>query len=408
MEDICQFIQTATDEEFRVRFPTYSGDRKDFNYDIYKNSRVERNYLAQKYQGGNLPTARSIRKVYKVTMAKIAAEEQQRKERAKQVLSNDPYRIENCMRCLMIKRGMVMLPEHIKCSCEINVPINQTFDEAGKTFEKTPVEEKAYYGVMPLAVALAASKVEHPIAKDQSPIQMIKDRSLHNEKHTVPMGSHTCSVPQIELPNTTTIISMIAGNSTKEGKPLIYAPSGFGKTTFQTLMLNAGLPIVDTDDMPSPSEETVKAHLKLTPVITNQLSLARNIPGLKILFMPSTVDVLKARTQWFGAETLTEQDWKYYFEAHDMIANFETAVIKVEHSYVAQWFNIPRATTIPPDPDFNYHFWHIAHSGLDRVKASLTTMDASTTQTANPVGSSTPLNYRPINVSKPPTPQRDK
>lgn len=345
--DLTSFINEAPDHVFFKRFPSWKGTRSNFKYEHYKTTLHERRFQNLKRKGfidADQPilSARNIRRIYKRGLSKI--EEDRAAARAKRLSeqSTDSTRLD-CLRCIMINRGEIFISENLICSCKIQVCFEKSEnDEDMLTPSVESIDDADYVQTLVLSTTLMNDGQTPNIQEDLPPERLIKQRQITETQTFSKKTTHTCIKTDTRLKGKKTIkLKQTEKGKTVEGNFLIYAPSGFGKTSLQHILVRRGMLVGDTDDMPEINITQLKAKLEETSVLTNRMDLANAYDEKKILFLPKTAVALK-RSNF----SLTDQDYQYWYDQHkNMTRNQSTIICHVEKTHLSQWFEVEQSLT---------------------------------------------------------------
>lgn len=308
------YIHQATNEEFTTTFPYYQGLRRNFNYAKYQQNVFEKR-LNLHCTGSQYYTARDCRRAYKIALSRqtiepkdkalvdelpLAQSQTAELVTAMQTACQSGIEAEQrgeCLRCLLIKQGTILIPSFAIHACEIsNLPDTKESFELDDSL--SVVTDKNYQHTIAISVAMGAIDNRSAIVQD-IPFHQRVFLDVHDArfyKYVDP--KHKCIA---------TLSCMIGSKTvTFRGKDkgadaacfaLIFAPPGFGKTTFQHNMLKRGIFVFDTDDIPGLNADEVKYLLTRSSVITNQIGLVRAVTNVKVLiFSTTTPEILMNRS----------------------------------------------------------------------------------------------------------------
>lgn len=350
-EDLKRFISEAEDSWFYKRFAAWKGKREDFKYEIYKNTLTERKYQAL-LRGDTEPimTARDMRRAFKAGMAKLEArlerERQERESRRQQRQTStssqqEEARQEDCLRCILIKRGTIMIGEMITHTCQVSfVPSTTEVTEESADIRvngKTENEDEQYLQTLSVSNAFMNCKDTPSIQENISPITLVKNQMISDNRIFKRVTRHICPERTNQIPTRSVelqLSSKLIGER-ESGNCLIYAPPGFGKTTFQHTLVRRGVLMGDTDDMPEANIDKVKEKLKLTSVLTNRMDIANAYKGMKILFVPNAPETLKQRSGF----DLSDSQYQYWYHEHEkMHVGAHSIKCKLKTTFINDWF----------------------------------------------------------------------
>lgn len=298
-------------------------------------------------------------------------EEEQKK--SAETLAKDPYKIRDCMRCLLQEQGVIFIPDRFLCECEVAMPLGaHTVEE-----EDVLLQEESYVDDLAQEMALIAahavcipdmgsgdhsdenhksdesSEAEKEKSREKSadmenPDQSITKKdvasqpTLEHDQEKCQRGESTSSPkkcgdahrrlrkgPPIQLSHRATL-------ETRARKVVIYAPPNSGKTTFQRTMFSKGVFVADSDLMEEKSIKGVRHALKTTSVLVSNPKLIPPEAPL-IAFIP-TRDVFYDRLRRKGVPRRVAKKW-YRELVFDRNAN--RVECKTKHSFVSHWFETP-------------------------------------------------------------------
>lgn len=354
-EDTEAFIRSSTDQEFYARFPAWFGSRETFSYEKYKTGITERRVLASDPYSSPIFTARNARRAYKIGMAKMQAdleavrlrlqESKNKKSTTNdssgdQQSTSDPYRIRDCTRCMFVERGMIFISDNILCSCKVKFSPTLIIQQEPEVPVEAKIDETEYLSVLAISTAICTTQDTSAIQEDTSPATLIKDRKITETRVFKNTDTHKCKSENIQLDYARSITLKQSQRNTEqediEAHTLIYAPSGFGKTTLQSTYMRQRIAIADTDDCPNVTLDRVKDLLKTTSVVTNRMDIANEYTGSKILFIPKSPETLQSRTRQFN---LDADDYRYWYMEHkNMSTNHKSIVCEIDRTFLADWF----------------------------------------------------------------------
>uniref|UniRef100_A0A1B0CRC8 Uncharacterized protein n=1 Tax=Lutzomyia longipalpis TaxID=7200 RepID=A0A1B0CRC8_LUTLO len=320
-------------------------------------------------------SARTARQIYKLSMVAIARNAAQEAER------KDPATKPSCTRCLMIAIGIAFLPNHIASMGMVEIPSERvTFDDP-ETEKLPPVDIsiKDYASTLISSIILGCSEQPTtPLEVDARPMQLIKDRTYHQSRTVKPLGEHKCTgltkkvdpergtmilkyepttklPPSIDLgkgiplnnPEPQTIsktiiqkslhINKMKASSSNPQHVVIFAPIGFGKTTLQHRLMQQGIAIPDTDDIPCITQQQFRDMLQWTSILTNRLDLlAKDMPI--VACVPATVEVLRKRMTPVHPDFLDDADIDYFMELMNFEDYPQVVKLRTQNRYLSDWF----------------------------------------------------------------------
>lgn len=306
------------------------------------------------------------RRLYKRGLAR----QQEAMSQSSRVDQAPRYNIEDCSRCFLQKRGVIMIPDSCVCTCAIVMPSEKTelVEEDAEAKDDEVTESEGYMNCLTMSVTLGSVKAAPALYQNDSPARQIKERRISEEpifaryenNHVceqvsvsysedtkdltiskgfietadwmgnsyLEMDAETRSVEKVEVK-----VKKIPDKETKTQHALIFAPPGCGKTTLQQKMFNDNVVLLDTDDMPGCRVKDIKDLLCWTSVLTNRLDLVvEDYPV--VMFVPKNPETLMR----FKAPQLLVEDYQYW---HSQISNRKSKAhlaIIYDHSYVSDWF----------------------------------------------------------------------
>lgn len=298
------------------------------------------NFDPAKVKQGTSVTRREARKLFKCAVAKFQAEQVRRAEEHRNRIRSERKQI-NCLRCMLIKHGNIMLSNSTISVCKFEIPEGHTILED----ETTPAHHsdekpssKKYVEVLAKSVTLGNVEQTPPIERSQPPSQVVVERRIHIQREPeFETDMHIC-IPSTQ-PQTLDAPLRLDTDRLKEGKlgyVVIYAPPGFGKTTMQYESAKRGLTILDTDDIPGMTKEKLKSLLSWTSVLTNRLDLL-DPSAPTIAFVPESKVALKEKTR--AIMDLNNDDLDYWISVHDFSKFMRVVECKVRNSYITDWFH---------------------------------------------------------------------
>lgn len=355
-EDVKIFIQTANDQEFFARFPAWFGSRKNFSYEKYRTGITERRVLAHGPYDSPIFTQRNAKRAYKIGMAKMQADLEAVRIRAKQNTeqqstennssgnqqsTSDPYKIRDCMRCMLVERGTIFISDNILCSCKVRFNPTLIVQQEPEAADITEIDETDYLTTLAISTAICTTQDTSATQEDVSPAVLVKDKRIAERRIFKNTDTHKCKSKNIELDGPRSIILKQSQQETEQEEietyALIYAPSGFGKTTLQSILMRKRIAIANTDDCPGATLERVKELLKTTSVITSRMDIANEYTGSKILFIPKNPETLQNRTNQFS---LSADDYQYWYTEHQrMSTNHQSIICEIDGTFLSDWFH---------------------------------------------------------------------
>jgi len=289
------------------------------------------------------------RRLYKRSLARQSQiEEKDNAERGPRYSdeASASYRVIDCVRCTMQLRGFIMISDSVLCTCKVRVPDVQIIITEDDVEDKHEHQDTVpYVDVLATSVTLSSTKIEAPITKDNPPSRRIKLRTVDQHQYEEYTTVHHCenallaynyNNETLELRNynehslnrlpkpgdklkrltieTEHLEIAGVGQTATSEHVLIYAPPGCGKTTLQSQLHHDAIQILDTDDMPTCTQNDVKHLLRWTSVLTNRIDLiSSDYPC--IMFTPKDIQSLERSL----SGQLTQIDIQYWYEAHQKI-----------------------------------------------------------------------------------------
>jgi hypothetical protein len=274
--------------------------------------------------------------------------------------------VADCPRCFLIKRGNIFISDRILCTCTVSIPEGVTVYEQTNCAEAEP-DTCEFSHVLAVSTALGAVWQTPPMEKDQPIQSLIASRSVEQrseddedayahqcveaempefgEAKEIFLKSDMEKIASRETLNSSDVSLSNVSKSTDEAKGsaepkathcVIYAPPGFGKTTFQKNLMRAGIYTRDTDDMPFVNKMRLKGVLNTSTVLTNRLDLLT--PDMPIIAcIPKDANhVNRTRSE------LSVEDCQYWFNCHRRLYHYERIVIiETNNAFVSDCFEVP-------------------------------------------------------------------
>ncbi|KAF2905170.1 hypothetical protein ILUMI_01007 [Ignelater luminosus] len=285
-------------------------------------------------------TLREVRKLFKCTIAKFQLEEARRAEERRNNVRSEPKQTD-CLRCMLIERGNIMISGSIVYVCKFKIPEGYTILEDETTPANISDEEPSseeYVEILAKSIALGNVEQTPPIEKSQPPSQLIVERRIHIKREPeFETNTHICN-PSIQ-PQTLDVPLLLDTDRLKKGKAdyaVIYAAPGLGKTTMQYVCAKRGLAILDTDDIPNMTKSKLKGLLSWTSVLTNRLDLL-DPSAPTVAFVPESKVMLREKTQ--AIMDLSDDDLDYWISVHDFSQFTRVIECRVRNSYITDWFH---------------------------------------------------------------------